>query len=53
MPVVTEAEESDIAATAAGCTTIFLGALPTEIVATTERESKFTTERSLDPSLVT
>ena len=45
--------ESDKVAAVAGCTTIFLGALPTGIVATTDRESRFTTERSLEPSFVT
>ena len=51
-PAVTEAESDEVAAVA-GCTTIFLGALPTGIVATTDRESRFTTETSLEPSLVT
>src|SRR5437879_11172349 len=36
-----------------GCTAIFLGALPTAMVAVTVRFPRSTTETSLDPSLVT
>src|ERR1051326_2067623 len=41
------------AAVVAGCTTIFRGALPTGIVAFTERSDRSTTLRSLEFSLVT
>ena len=36
-----------------GWTTTFRGAFPTGMVVTTESSSRFTTERSLDPSFVT